>query len=301
MAVEGVINVLKPAGMTSSDMINILRRTLDTRKMGHLGTLDPAAAGVLPVLAGRATKLFDLLNLHEKEYIAEFTFGMTTDTLDAQGNLLPVPGTPVYLYKKAVEDVLASFTGEIEQIPPMYSAIQYQGKRLYDLARKGISVELEPRRVTVYRMELMRLTKKTLTLRIACSKGTYIRGICRDIATALNTVGYVSFLLRTRTGMYRLEESYTLDALSEARKNGALETLAQPMDQAVIGLPEMRFPKRYAKVLLHGGGLDEEFALPREDFRAYCGEIFLGIGKGRGEKVVSPFRFKICLCTPPEA
>ncbi|MDO4179558.1 MAG: tRNA pseudouridine(55) synthase TruB [Phascolarctobacterium sp.] len=211
---DGIFNVLKPPDMTSFDVVAYLRRALKTKKIGHGGTLDPDASGVLPVFAGTATRLLEFAVEGEKEYIAEFTLGVQTDTGDDAGTIIktmPVPSMDEALLK----DVLQKFLGKQMQVPPMYSALKVDGQKLYHLARKGIEVEREAREIEIFALDLLNFTDKTFTLRIKCSKGTYIRVLGEDICSALGTCGTMSFLLRTQVAGFFINEAYTLAEIVE--------------------------------------------------------------------------------------
>ena len=198
---DAIFNVLKPPQMTSHDVIGFLRRVLNTKKIGHGGTLDPDAAGVLPVFAGSATRLLEFAVEGRKEYIAEFTLGAQTVTGDDSGEVVKTMIVPAF-GREELEAVLAQFTGKQLQLPPMYSAIKINGKKLYQLARQGVEVERTARPIEVYKLELLHYTATSFTVRVACSKGTYIRVLGEDLATALGTCGTMSFLLRTQVGAY---------------------------------------------------------------------------------------------------
>ena len=210
---DGIFNVLKPPGMTSHDVIAFLRRALNTKKVGHGGTLDPDAAGVLPVFTGTATRLLEFAVEGRKQYLVEVTLGKQTDTGDDSGNVVKEMPVPEFT-EETLQKVLQSFLGKQKQLPPMYSAIKINGQKLYQLARKGVEVERELRDIEVYKLELLNFTATTLTLAVDCSKGTYIRVLGEDIATALGTCGTMSFLLRTQVGSYHLNESHTLQEIA---------------------------------------------------------------------------------------
>lgn len=210
---DGIFNVLKPPGMTSHDVIAFLRRVLNTKKVGHGGTLDPDAAGVLPVFTGTATRLLEFAVEGRKQYLVEVTLGKQTDTGDDSGNIVKEMPVPEFT-EETLQKVLQSFLGKQKQLPPMYSAIKINGQKLYQLARKGVEVERELRDIEVYKLELLNFTATTLTLAVDCSKGTYIRVLGEDIATALGTCGTMSFLLRTQVGSYLLNESHTLQEIA---------------------------------------------------------------------------------------
>lgn len=210
---DGIFNVLKPPGMTSHDVVGALRKILHMKKIGHGGTLDPLAAGVLPVFTGMATRFLEYAAHEEKSYRAELTFGFQTDTGDTEGAV--IAESPVRdLTAEEIEAALASFRGEGTQIPPMYSAISVGGTKLYKLARQGIEVKREPRPITLYELEKVDYTGKTLVFDVTCSKGTFIRTLCEDLAAKLGMKGTMSFLLRGRAGVFRLEDAHTLQEIA---------------------------------------------------------------------------------------
>lgn len=210
---DGIFNVLKPPGMTSHDVVGALRKILHMKKIGHGGTLDPLAAGVLPVFTGMATRFLEYAAHEEKSYRAELTFGFQTDTGDTEGAV--IAESPVRdLTAEEIEAALASFRGEGTQIPPMYSAISVGGTKLYKLARQGIEVKREPRPITLYELEKVDYTGKTLVFDVTCSKGTFIRTLCEDLAAKLGMKGTMSFLLRRRAGVFRLEDAHTLQEIA---------------------------------------------------------------------------------------
>lgn len=210
---DGIFNVLKPPGMTSHDVVGALRKILHMKKIGHGGTLDPLAAGVLPVFTGMATRFLEYAAHEEKSYRAELTFGFQTDTGDTEGAV--IAESPVRdLTAEEIEAALASFRGEGTQIPPMYSAISVGGTKLYKLARQGIEVKREPRPITLYELEKVDYTGKTLVFDVTCSKGAFIRTLCEDLAAKLGMKGTMSFLLRRRAGVFRLEDAHTLQEIA---------------------------------------------------------------------------------------
>ncbi len=210
---DGIFNVLKPPGMTSHDVVGALRKILNMKKIGHGGTLDPLAAGVLPVFAGTATRFLEYAAHEEKSYRAELTFGIRTDTGDTEGKI--IARSPVRpLDQEEIEAALASFRGEGTQIPPMYSAISVKGTKLYKLARRGIEVERKPRPITLFTLEEVDYTGDTLVFDVTCSKGTFIRTLCEDIAAKLGMEGTMSFLLRRSAGVFRLEDAHTLQEIA---------------------------------------------------------------------------------------
>ena len=217
---NGVLIIDKPIGVTSFDVIRDIRKEYGTKKVGHTGTLDPMATGVLPILIGDATKLSDYLMDHDKEYIAVLKLGEKRDTGDSEGNIIETSKIP-NLTTQEIENTLKAFIGKISQIPPMYSAIKVNGKKLYELARKRKEIERKPRSVEIYSIELLEVEKNTeniidkIKFKVNCSKGTYIRTLCEDIAEKLGTVGYMKELRRTRVGRFTLEDINKCVSLEE--------------------------------------------------------------------------------------
>ena len=232
---DGVIVINKPLGKTSHDMVYFVRRLCGIKKVGHTGTLDPDATGVLPVCVGKATKAADMLTMSDKAYRAQLVFGMTTDTLDASGEILSEQ--PVQASRADIENAIKSFIGEIEQIPPMFSAIKKDGKKLYDLARSGITVEREKRKVTVYDIKIIDIDTENYTavIDVNCSKGTYIRTLCDDIGMKLGCGAYMNTLVRTKSGMFDISESFTEEQLLNMRENGTLKSAFIPVDALFSG------------------------------------------------------------------
>lgn len=209
---DGFINVLKPPGMSSHDVVGCVRRLLSTKKVGHAGTLDPGAAGVLPVAVGRATRLIEYLEATDKSYRAEVVFGIRTDTDDDTGRVLEACVSPSFS-KEALASALERFRGRIRQRPPLCSAIRVDGARAYDLARKGSEMELPAREITIHALTLVEHRANALLLDVDCSKGTYIRSLCRDIGEVLGTPATMGFLLRTRVGRFSIDDAFTIEEL----------------------------------------------------------------------------------------
>ena len=335
---HGMLTVYKEAGYTSSDAVARLRGILRMRKIGHTGTLDPDAEGVLPMCLGNATRICELIADREKEYLAVMRLGVVTDTQDMSGEILsqipeeqipaillqtnadvtaiakgnpelntdetaeenaeaiakgnPVlnadeakEGDPEATSKEKTEDSInrrireaaAAFTGEIDQIPPMYSAIKVNGKRLYDMARKGITVERKARRITIYSLDIEKIELPLVTMRVRCSKGTYIRTLCEDLGKALGTGAAMQSLLRTRVGQFTLQEARTLDELEHIAKTEPeqLLPLIRPVDSFFVDLPAASCSPDALRLLKNGNTLTtDEFRFltaeedPRKDFRA---------------------------------
>lgn len=268
MSYAGILNVLKAPGPSSHDVVARLRRILGMRQIGHGGTLDPGAAGVLPILVGRATKLSSYLLEHPKAYRAEMTLGIATDTQDASGKTLSV-ATDLSVPPAALGDAMAGFLGEIEQIPPMASALKHQGRRLYELAREGRSVERAPRSIHIHSLHVRavfptdteRLLPGTRVLfDVSCSRGTYVRTLCHDIGERLGLGAHMSFLVRTAVGPFRLEESHTLDEIAARMAGGELESILLPMESALSHLPRVLVPREEADRLRAGQALPKAAA-----------------------------------------
>ena len=216
---DGIIILNKQKGCTSHDVVAKTKKLLN-EKVGHTGTLDPNATGVLPLLVGQGTKLSKYIIEHDKEYIATLKLGEKRDTADSEGAI--IEERQIYysvLQKENVEKILQSFIGKQEQIPPMYSAIKINGKKLYEYARKNEKIELEPRHIEIYKMDLINIIKDTIIFKVQCSKGTYIRSLCEDIAKRLNTVGYMQDLERSRVGKFDIKDSITIEELEQNIEN----------------------------------------------------------------------------------
>lgn len=253
---NGVLNVLKPPGMTSHDVVDVIRRLSGLKRVGHTGTLDPGAAGVLVCCLGRATRLSEFLMDAEKEYRVELRLGTRTSTGDAYGTVLPSSedGVRKPITRASFEGILKKFTGEILQVPPMVSAIHHEGTRLYRLARRGEEVDRQPRRVVIDRIEILWAGRdwRRVLLRVVCGKGTYIRKLCVDIGDALGVGGYAHFMVRTRAGQFTLDGASTLEELQGLAREGALAGALATMDQAVAHLPAVDLPDRSVSDVLHG-------------------------------------------------
>ena len=273
---DGFINVLKPTGLSSHDVVDIVRRIFKQKRVGHAGTLDPAAAGILPVALGRAARLVEYMEGADKSYRAEIAFGYATDTGDVYGDVIERVENPVLPSEEELRSVLAHFVGEIEQTPPAYSAIKVGGQRAYDLARQGAAVEMRARTVTIHRLELvcMDAAHARILVDVDCAKGTYIRSLCTDIGTALGLPATMRFLLRTRVGGFMLADSYTLEELAEVR-----ETALCAPDTA-LDLPVYELAPQRVKAFYSGLSTSERhMELAEGCYRVYAEGVFLGIGR----------------------
>jgi tRNA pseudouridine55 synthase len=237
-SLHGLLVVDKPAGWTSHDVVARARRLLGERRVGHAGTLDPAATGVLPLAVGAATRVLEYLAEASKTYLAEVTFGVETDSHDADGSLV-AQADPAALTRDAVDATLPAFRGEIDQIPPMHAAIKVGGRRLYELAHRGEEIERAPRQVTIFALELVAWEPPVATLLVDCSKGTYVRALARDLGAAAGTGAHLSNLIRLRTGPFHLCQAITLAELAEAELPWAWPSLAAHPDAALQDHPAL--------------------------------------------------------------
>lgn len=252
---NGIINVYKESGFTSHDVVAKLRGILHMKKIGHTGTLDPDAVGVLPVCVGKATKVCDLLTDKDKTYIAEVKLGVTTDTLDLTGEVLIEK--EVLVTEENLRNIIPEFTGNIMQIPPMYSAIKVNGKKLYELARKGQEVERKPRPVTIHSLTLLKvnLPENEFTIEVSCSKGTYIRTLCADIGERLGCGAAMKSLIRTKVGQFYLEDARKLSEIEEQVKKQGVSSLMKPIDSVFSQYGRLEVQPRGMKLLQNGNKL----------------------------------------------
>ena len=284
---NGVINVLKPPGMTSSDVVVFLRRELAIKKVGHTGTLDPEAAGVLPICLGKATRIADYIMDRTKIYRCGMKLGITTNTADSTGNITSrsdsIPS------QDRILEVLKAFQGKQMQIPPMYSAIKINGQKLYELARKGIEVERKPREIMIWKNTMIAFYQPDLVLfETICSKGTYIRTLCKDMGDWLGCGGTMDYLIRKASGSFILENAHTLDEILTARDGHLLPSLIISAGQALEGILPSVFLKEETNVKIsHGNSVEETSILKIENrtgdkdaefYSVYCGNTFMGIG-----------------------
>lgn len=293
---DGFINVLKPPGMTSSDAVLFVRRLLPRKTaVGHGGTLDPDAAGVLPVCVGRATRLFDYIIDKTKVYIGELCLGTTTDTADAAGKVLET--RPVRASADDVKRVLPEFTGAIWQVPPMYSALKRDGRPLYELARRGETLDIPAREVMVHGIAYLRETAPGRhLLSIECGKGVYIRSLMRDIGERLGDGGHMSFLLRARAGAFTVNDAYTLD---ELKAMDDLTPALRPMDALLDGYARVDVRPEYEGKVRAGVPLRPEWTegYPSGEglFRVYLNGVFAGMGE---KTKTGEIRFRAMLLPP---
>ncbi len=249
---NGVINVYKEKGYTSHDVVAIVRKTLNIKKVGHTGTLDPDAEGVLPVCIGQATKLADYIMAERKSYTAEITFGAETTTQDASGDIIK---EYEYIFdENRLREVIDTFKGEQTQVPPMYSAIKINGKKLYEIAREGREIERKARKITIYDIRIAEINPPNKAIiEIDCSKGTYIRSLCSDIGNKLGWGAFMSSLTRTASGKFKLNEAVKLDELKNAAERGEAEKFIIPPDDVLSGYKRVTVSEKADKYLYNGG------------------------------------------------
>lgn len=273
--IDGIIPVIKPPGVTSHDIIGILRGVLKTKKIGHSGTLDPMAAGVLLIYTGKATRLIEYGDKNAKTYVAECQFGLSTDTEDITGNILETKDiSKDEIDWNKLESKCKSFLGKIMQRPSSYSAIKVDGKRAYDLAREGKLVELPSREIEIYEIELLAYSFPYFTIKVTCSTGTYIRALLRDICESLGTIGTMTALQRTQIDQYTVEDSYTIEEIKELGK----ENVLQPIENAVSHMPKIDLTTDEAIALCQGKRLSlRNKSLKEGLYRLYDEDLFLGI------------------------
>ena len=289
---NGFINLLKPPGMSSGAAVAVVKR-LTGEKVGHAGTLDPEAAGVLPIMVGRAARLLDYFPDKTKSYIAEIAFAGATDTQDAQGTVIEaakrVPG------RDEILAVLPQFRGDILQRPPAYSALKRDGVPLYELARKGVAVETKLRPTVIRALELGEKTGLDgYMLHVDCGSGTYIRTLCHDIGQALDAPAHMRFLLRTRHGAFAIENAVTIEEVIAAGERKEIESLLLPMDVPLEALPRLDVPERYWKLARNGGKLPADLmpqAQENQSIRVYAEDALLGVA----HKEQSLIRFDVGL------
>jgi len=286
---NGYFNILKPTGMSSAAVVAVLRRLTGVKRTGHAGTLDPDAAGVLPVMTGKATRLFDYLADKEKEYVAVCAFGTATDTQDASGTVTET-GT-VYPDRETFLRSAAALTGEIVQTPSMYSAIKVGGKPLYLRARRGETIDVPQRTVRIDRIELIRMTEDHgFEIRVRCGRGTYIRTLCADLGRLCGCPAHMRSLIRTRSGVFRIEDAITPDQAKELADKGILAGRLLPPDYPLAHLPKTDVPASLSRLVANGARLPltpETEALPEgEPVRIYLDGQFWGIAARREQELV---------------
>lgn len=269
---DGLLIVNKPKEYTSHDVVNVIRKKINTKKVGHTGTLDPNATGVLPILIGKATKVSKYLIEHNKTYIATVKLGEKTDTGDSEGQVIETKRIPESLKKEDINKVLQSFLGKQKQLPPMYSAIKVNGKKLYEYAREGKEIEVKPRDIEIYKIELLDYKNSKIKFEVECSKGTYIRTLCEDVAEKIETVGYMEELQRTKVNNFQIGNSILLDNITiENAEQNIIKIEDVFKDKNTIELDRK-------KLELFLNGVKLTYNLPQDIYRIYNNNQFIGIG-----------------------
>mgnify|MGYP002625143372 FL=1 len=263
--INGIVNIYKEKGYTSHDVVAVLRKVVGQKKIGHTGTLDPDATGVLPVCLGRATKVCELLTDHDKTYEALLLLGKTTDTQDISGEVLEEKD-PAHLTEEEVRSCIESFIGEYDQVPPMYSALKVNGKKLYELAREGKTVERKSRKVQIHGIRILEMDLPHVRMEVDCSKGTYIRTLCHDIGEKLQVGGCMEELERTKVGRFLKEDAVTLDEVRQKMEQGEGAELFTPLDQIFAELPAVTVTDAKAWMSYNGNDLPERFLLEKEEW-----------------------------------
>ncbi len=273
---SGILNINKEIGISSNKAVSLVKKALDTKKVGHTGTLDLEASGVLPIVIGKATRVSDFLMDERKEYITEALFGKRTDTLDYDGEVIAT--SDIVFEKEALLLQMENFTGEITQIPPMYSALKVNGQKLYDLARKGVEVERKERQVQIYSFELVDFDFPKATFKIECSKGTYIRTLIDDLGEAMGSYAYVASLTRSRVGDFYIEDAIDSNKLLEMDKDDIISHI-KPVDFALTSYEEVRLDKSYLKQATNGMTMKVDKYYGDELIRLYVADEFIGLAK----------------------
>lgn len=288
---NGFLNIDKPMGITSYDVIRRLKPILPKTKLGHLGTLDPMASGVLPIAVGYATRLIGYIRDNTKEYQAEMVLGGVTDTQDKTGRITPVSSEPVP--EVLISQALDQMVGEIEQVPPMYSAVHHQGRRLYELAREGVQVSVKPRLVTIHYLRLQEVTSENnqqiVRFVIGCSSGTYVRTICHDVGQQLGCGAYLNSLIRLRSGPFKIDMARNLDSLTSDSED--IKASLMPPDFPLQEIPRVELESPQAWAVTNGSPVAWPRAINDELYRIYDqkGEL-LAMARGRDGHILQPER-----------
>lgn len=279
---NGVVIVDKPKGKTSHDVVAALRRVYKTRRVGHTGTLDPLADGVLPVCVGNATKAADMLTSADKSYTAVLELGKRTDTLDIEGSLLEQ--RPVDVTEEEIRAVIGEFKGEQHQLPPMYSAIKQNGRKLYELAREGKEVERTPRKINIYSLDILKIELPYIKIDVRCSKGTYIRSLCDDIGRRLGCGAVMTELRRTESAGFKISQAYTLEQLNEMEEP---EAALMPTDSLFAQLPQIRLNEKQERSIINGVRMTWRGGAEGQRYRLYgANGSFLCVSEIREQRLV---------------
>lgn len=294
---SGILNINKPVGSTSYEIVASIRRLTGEKRVGHAGTLDPLASGVLPVCLDRATRIVEYLNELSKVYRAEVLLGKATDTYDAGGSVTKESDAS-FVTVEDIESALGAFRGEIAQKPPMYSAVKHQGRRLYEIARQGITVPRKSRKVTIYQLKLKSFQKEVATLEVECSKGTYIRSLAYDLGEALGCSAHLKSLVRVSYGPFNIKDSFSPEQVADVFKEGRLEEIICPLDKALSHLPAIYVGGESGRSLRNGRSISLEDSSTEKEiteerpYRAYAKDgCFIGLVKAdRGSDYWRPLK-----------
>lgn len=266
--IHGVLPVWKPRGMTSHDVVGRIRRLASQKRVGHTGTLDPEVEGVLPICLGQATRLVEYIQDMPKRYVGSMLLGISTDTEDQTGNVVEDRPLTIPLTREQIDHVFTDFLGEIQQIPPMYSAVKYQGKRLYDLARSGQIIERKPRTVTIYEFSCTDFQDgryPSVKFEVLCSKGTYVRTLCVDVGRVWNVPAHMTSLTRTQSGCFHLEDCYTFEELEQLAQTQKLYEACIPMGDSVPHFPSMIVSEDEGQRVLDGRSIPMPFSITQSN------------------------------------
>ncbi len=298
--IDGIINVYKESGYTSFDVVAKLRGILKQKKIGHTGTLDPMAEGVLMVCLGKGTKLVDMITSGTKEYEASMRLGITTDTEDITGQILDSKEVSADFSKEAILDAINSFIGKYNQIPPMYSAIKKDGKKLYEYARNGIEIEREPRPVEIFSIDNIEVEIPNISFKVHCSKGTYIRSLCRDIGEKLGCGGTLTALTRSEVHGFYLKDALKLSDIERLRDDEKLMDYVLPVDTLLDKYPCFKIKEQFSKLLINGNKLSISHLEKNDDgkikkdsdiIRVYLKDEFVALYEYiESEKIYKPYK-----------
>ncbi len=282
---DGIFNINKPTGITSHDVVAIIRKHLKQKRVGHTGTLDPLASGVLPICVGQATRVAEYLSESGKAYKAEFHFGTATDTYDAEGTITATAST-TELTLNRIEETIEQFRGPQMQYPPLYSAIKIEGQPAYKRARAGETIVLDPRPIVIYALEILAWNPPRLTLAVECSKGTYIRSLAHDLGTQIGCYAYLEALIRTRSGPFILADSITLDHFADAVETNTIQDYSFPSDKAIEQYPAITLDAEEAERVKHGNAFSHAPANTSGLVRVYdMNGVFIAIAEWDEERL----------------
>lgn len=278
---DGIINIFKPKGITSHDVVKEIRKIIGIKKVGHTGTLDPNATGVLPICIGKGTRISEYLLTLNKEYVGELTLGIATDTQDSDGKVIKCSDKKIK--EEEIYKAFKKFVGEIDQVPPMYSALKHNGKKLYELAREGKIIERPSRKVHIYNLEIKKIHDNKIIFYVKCSRGTYVRTLCEDIGNLLGTYGHMSHLIRVGVGNFKIDDSISLDYIKRLDK-GQLKSFINSMDEGIQHLEYIIVDDKYYNQIINGAilpyvDIDINKYKLNIPIRVYCQSTFIGVGK----------------------